>query len=146
VRRLAIPLLLAACDQPEAGRFDEVRLWYFPNLDTHPPETIEGAEDILGIELHVVPDPARAVAVFYTPDLPRMDGAQGSADPCGRALWAGNHAQTLAHELGHALSLGHNDIEGNLMYGVYRGGTDLTDEQIDTMRWAAWWLEYQCGP
>jgi hypothetical protein len=135
---------LACTIQEEAGRSDEVRLWYFPNLATHPEETIEGAEEILGLDLQVVTDPQRAVIVFFLEDLP-IDGAAASSDPCGRALWAGDHEESLAHELGHALSLEHNDIEGNLMYGEHRGGIDLTDEQIDTMRWAAWWLETKCA-
>lgn len=142
MRRLALALTLL-CGCKEEGRSDTIRLYYFEALDTHPEETINEAAEILGMELLVAETPRRSVIVTYWPGLPE-DGESASADECGRAIFARDDSRTLAHEIAHAMYLEHSDDPANLMYETWDpDSTDLTDDQVDTMRWAAWLLE-QC--
>lgn len=149
LRAAALSALLGLACEEEQGRADEVRLYYFEGLDTHPHETIDEAEEILGMDLIVSDTPRRSVVVFYIegelpPEGSDLDGENANVDFCGRALWAEDYARTLAHEIGHTLRLEHSNDSNNLMYPSRSAGTALTEKQIDTMRWAAWELE-QCS-
>lgn len=151
-RLLALVVLGSACGEPESenGRSDTLRWHVIEGLTRPTPELLGGAEDILGLELVESDTVAGSVSLFLEDRQegePEVNHATGfSCTP-----FVHLHLQiplALAHEVGHTYGLEHNNIAGNLM-GPAQGslpGTDLTEEQIDTIREYAWISEQYCQP
>lgn len=151
-RLLAIVLLGSACGEPETenGRSDTLRWHLIEGLTRPSPELLLGAEDILGFELVETDTLAGSVSLFLEErqeDEPEVNYSGGWS--CTPFIYLDtHHPVVLAHELGHAYGLEHNDIAGNLM-GPARGPlprTDLTEDQTDTIREHAWLSEEYCLP
>src|SRR5688572_23945546 len=90
------------------------------------------ASDLLGLPIVVTDTPYGSIDI----DIHNTDGhTLGRArrvNGCERVVWSDDRPGAIAHELGHALGLGHHPDKGNLMY-EYIGGSDLTEDQIDQM-------------
>lgn len=55
--------------------------------------------------------------------------------PCTPRSWADpTKIRYIAHELGHIFELEHSHEIGNVMNGDGHGGSDFTDEQLDSIR------------
>lgn len=63
---------------------------------------------------------------------------------CHRGVWAEPNPEIIAHELAHALGLGHVEDENNLMH-VVATGVELTEHQIRELWAGARWLN-ACDP
>lgn len=110
------------------------------------PERKEGKKTFHIVYLHTMP---HGFGGRYLPDqgvvvLPQIKYAKYSRSARQQGLTGSRRVapKVMAHELGHALSLAHERLAGNLMTsgpntrGLERG-TGLTDEQIETARTVA---------
>jgi len=151
-RLLALVVLGSACGEPESknGRSDTLRWNVLEGLTRPSPELLNDTEEVLGFELIDSGSVAGSVSLFLEERRegePEVNYSGGWS--CTPFIYLDtHHPVVLAHELGHAYGLEHNDIAGNLM-GPAQGpltGTDLTEDQIDTIREHAWLSEEYCFP
>lgn len=145
MKRLLLLCLISGCsseDEPE-HRSDTVPIDPVAYLPAFSPETLEGAAEILGLELverDTWGDHGAVVLIRVEEEVAGFRGYT-EVENCTPVVWAIDNPNTLAHELGHALGLLHVDDRDNLL-DRHGTGDDLTDEQIDTMRQWAWWLQH----
>lgn len=132
--------LLSACT--DYGRSDEIPFRTVHGLPTHSPETIAEAEEILGMQL-VPMEGDGGVTLTMHPAIGELRGWTDAPDACTPVSWSEDSARVLAHELGHALGLQHVEEPGNVM-GMEIEAWELTDEQVDTMRMYAWYMQHEC--
>lgn len=148
---LTAALVMLACGDhyrsgDERHRSDVVPIAFF-EWQPHPSDaTIADAEELLGLELStdVYRNGEGAVFLVHGEQTGKHAGETEVVDRCSPIVWVDDDPVALAHELGHALGLEHTDDPGNLMYPVWHGGLELTDTQIDFMRWDAWYLQHRC--
>ena len=89
-----------------------------------------------GVVTILLTDPVPTVSLGF-PVGGHVLGVSSGTDCEGR-VWAVSDIQVVAHELGHALSLDHTLVEGNLMFPSRDlGGMDLTDDQRRAIRHGA---------
>lgn len=142
---ITLLLLLAACR--EAKQDDYIKIRYYPSLPQHPEETIEGAAEILGMEIIVLPEERIrewGILVELREVADNVSGSTFYLGRCARTVWVRDNARSLAHELAHAMSLGHVPDKENLMYPDASGGELLTPKQDEQMRKGAWVINH-CG-
>jgi hypothetical protein len=136
--RFAIALVamtaLAGCDSETIP----VHLVEFDDL-VEDRALVEEAAAILGLEARFVTWEYGAV------QLTLRDGCNHERGECGRAstpltplchnlwAWSERKVETVAHELGHQLGLADVGHTTNLMFTAAED-VDLTDEQLDTLR------------
>ena len=133
--------------EPELGRSDIVRWYVWPGEPELDDELVEGAEEILGLELLRWHNSQGAVTVYFdqTESTDQTLHGAGSGASCSQHVFLRTATPyVLAHEIGHTLGLGHVDDRDNLMYSTYAGDGHLTEQQLDQARENAWLVEYSC--
>lgn len=144
-RLLATLLLLTACEEDtQTGRSDTIRWFTFPELEQPTDEVLAEVEDIWGLELVESESPAGSVTFFYGGEEDDTSWAGGWSCTPFVYITRPMSAQTIAHEIGHAFFLEHVDDTDNLMHELSGSGTELTEEQIDTVREKLWETEKYC--
>jgi hypothetical protein len=145
MRLFVLIVLLAACEEEPYGRSDVIPVHAVPFLEPHSAEVLAEAEDILGMEFEFEPIGAGGAVVLFraTSEDGRHSGGETYVHSCAPVAWALDIDRSVAHEVGHALGLDHVDDPDNLMWPRL-AGSDLTEDQIDTMRLHAWYLLNKC--
>ena len=88
-------------------------------------EALLDAEERLGVALELVDDPRGAVVInwvaspFETTEFGTVAGVAHESTECYRSISAIPTGFVVAHELGHALGLEHNDDKTDLMSDEY---------------------------
>jgi hypothetical protein len=146
MRLLVLTLAVSACADTDDGphRADELPVYQLPGFQPLADSTLDGAQEILGLEFIADEWGRGAVGMVW---VERCMGSHCGAtkhDDCRPVVWTIDNDYALAHELGHALGLLHSEDPTNLMFPT--APTDnLTDDQIDQIRWKAWHLQHECS-
>jgi len=124
VKHIALALsLFFGAPQSELPR-PTARVWML-DTDTEALAMMMIASEILGVNVHFVNTWEPGVIVVDLLNLApgeRVIGTTLTLGPCHHTVWANRDVLVVAHELGHALGLGHSYFPGSLMYPSKEGG------------------------
>lgn len=110
------------------------------NLDTIP-TAIEEASALLGRPIEVVDHRYGAIMISAVAEGGDYAGEATDRNGCDRTVWSEPRGVILAHELGHALGLDHDDDPANLMHRyVGRDTIELTPDQEHDLEHELWLL------
>lgn len=145
MRVLALLFALTACTV-EGGRSDVVPVHPLAGLRPFSEVTMDVTAEILGLELDRTDARPNGAVVLVRVDASHttFDGHDDWVDRCSPIAWAPDKPYLLAHEVGHTLGLEHVDDPLNVMWAHHPVGYELDDEQVDTMRKFAWYLQHKC--
>lgn len=146
MRWIALSLVMSACADADDGphRSDEVPVYQLLGFPPFAESTIDGAQEILGLEFIADEWDRGAIGMVWVERC--IDDHCGATErgDCRPVVWAIDNDVTLAHELGHALGLLHELDDPHNLMSPGATGTELTDDQIDQIRWKAWHLLNEC--